>query len=286
MILAIVGPTGVGKTKLSVMLAHIYDAIIINADSTQVYKGMDIGTAKVTEEEKEGVPHFLLDIVPVTDNYTAYNYQKDARELINKYKDRNIIFVGGTGLYLKSALYNYVFLDEEEHEDYAQYTNEELYELCLKKDPNMKIHKNNRVRLERFLNKKITTNEPCYPLYDVVYIGLTMDRKTLYERINKRVDEMFNNGLIEEVRGFYEQKLNSKVLNTAIGYKELFKYFDGLISLDEARELIKKKSRNYAKRQYTWFNNQMDVKWFSTDLDNFSKTVGEVKQYIDEIRNN
>lgn len=282
MILAIVGPTGVGKTKLSVVLAKKYNAIVVNADAMQVYQGLDIGTAKIKEEEKDGVLHYLFDIVSVEQNYTVYDYQKDAREILNKYKDRNIIFVGGTGFYLKAALYNYVFNEEEKTiNNYDDLTNEELYKKALEKDNNMNIHVNNRKRLIRFLNKEITNNEECYPLYDVKFIGLTMPREDLYTRINNRVSEMFLEGLILEVKGFYDKKIVSKAIKTAIGYKELYKYFDGEITLDEAKDLIMKNSRRYAKRQYTWFNNQMEVKWFNVDIDNFSKTIRDVEKYIE-----
>lgn len=283
MILAIVGPTGVGKTKLSVELAKKYNAIIINADAMQVYIGMDIGTAKIKEKEKEGIPHYLFDIKDVSVNYTVYDYQKDARELIEKYKDRNIIFVGGTGLYLKAALYNYKFNEEEKTVNtYDELTNEEVYELALKKDVNMTIHKNNRKRLIRFLNKENIDIPDAQPIYDAIYIGLTCERSMLYERINNRVDEMFHEGLIDEVKSFYDKKISSKALSTAIGYKELFAYFNGEITLKEAKDLIKKNSRHYAKRQYTWFNNQMDITWFNVDFEDFNNTIKEVEKYISE----
>ena len=285
MILAIVGPTGVGKTKLSVELAKKYNAIIINADAMQVYIGMDIGTAKIKEKEKEGIPHYLFDIKDVSVNYTVYDYQKDARELIEKYKDRNIIFVGGTGLYLKAALYNYKFNEEEKTVNtYDELTNEEVYELALKKDTNITIHKNNRKRLIRFLNKENIDIPDAQPIYDAIYIGLTCERSMLYERINNRVDEMFHEGLIDEVKSFYDKKISSKALSTAIGYKELFAYFNGEITLEEAKDLIKKNSRHYAKRQYTWFNNQMDITWFNVDFNNFNNTIKEVEKYINERR--
>lgn len=281
MILAVIGPTGVGKTKLSILLAKKYNAIIINADAMQVYKGMNIGTAKIKENEKEGIPHYLFDIKDVRDNYTVYNYQLDARKIINKFPDKNIIFVGGTGLYLKAALYSYEFSFEEKTTDnYEELTNEELYTIALKKDPHMNIHKNNRQRLVRFLNKESLDVPVSTPLYNAIYIGLTCERSILYERINNRVDEMFNEGLISEVKSFYDQKINSKALSTAIGYKELYKYFDGEITLDEAKDLIKKNSRHYAKRQYTWFNNQMDITWFNVDFNNFDNTVKEIERYI------
>ena len=282
MIIAVVGPTGVGKTKLSVELAKHYHGIIINCDAMQVYKGMDIGTAKITEKEKENIPHYLFDIKNVLENYTVYDYQVDARKILEENQDKNIIFVGGTGLYLKAALYSYEFSKEEkETNNYDELSNEELYALALKKDPHMDIHVNNRKRLVRFLNKEEINIPPSKPLYDAIYIGLTCNRDVLYERINKRVDEMFKQGLLEEVKSFYDAGIDSKALKTAIGYKELYSYFDGVITLEEAKELIKKRSRNYAKRQYTWFNNQMDIKWFDVDFKDFNKTVEEVIKYIE-----
>lgn len=280
MILAIIGPTAVGKTKLSIELAKKYNAIIINCDAMQVYQGLDIGTAKVTSEEKEGITHELLDFVPITQNYTVYDYQKDARKLLEKYQGRNIIFVGGTGLYLKSALYDYRFYEETTTNSYDNLTNEELYNLALAKDKNMNIHPNNRKRLVRFLNKKVQEYVEPKPLYDFKIIGLTTSRDILYDKINKRVDVMFQSGLLTEVKSFYDQGIHSKALETGIGYKELYQYFDNKITLDEAKELIKKNSRHYAKRQYTFFNHQLDVKWFNTNYEDFSKTINEVEDYI------
>ena len=281
MILAIIGPTAVGKTKLSIELAKKYNAIIINCDAMQVYQGLDIGTAKVTSEEKEGITHELLDFVPVTQNYTVYDYQKDARKLLEKYQGRNIIFVGGTGLYLKSALYDYRFYEETTTNSYDNLTNEELYNLALAKDKNMNIHPNNRKRLVRFLNKEVQEYVDPKPLYDFKIIGLTTSRDILYDKINKRVDVMFQSGLLTEVKSFYDQGIHSKALETGIGYKELYQYFDNKITLDEAKELIKKNSRHYAKRQYTFFNHQLDVKWFNTNYEDFSKTINEVEDYIE-----
>lgn len=281
MILAIIGPTAVGKTKLSIELAKKYNAIIINCDAMQVYQGLDIGTAKVTSEEKEGITHELLDFVPVTQNYTVYDYQKDARKLLEKYQGRNIIFVGGTGLYLKSTLYDYRFYEETTTNSYDNLTNEELYNLALAKDKNMTIHPNNRKRLVRFLNKEIQEYVEPKPLYNFKIIGLTTSRDILYDKINKRVDVMFQSGLITEVKSFYDQGIRSKALETGIGYKELYQYFDNKITLEEAKDLIKKNSRHYAKRQYTFFNHQLDVKWFNTNYEDFSKTIKEVEDYIE-----
>ena len=244
---------------------------------------MDIGTAKVTEEEKENVHHYLFDIVDINTNYTVYDYQQDARKIISENKDKNIIFVGGTGLYLKAALYNYVFTKETNNDKtYDELSNEELYDLALKKDPKIDIHPNNRKRLIRFLNKEKIVKEECYPLYNAIYIGLTTDREELYHRINARTDKMFEEGLIDEVKGFYDQNINTKAINTAIGYKELYQYFGNKISLEEAKELIKKNSRHYAKRQYTWFKNQMNINWIEVDFDNFDNTIKESIKLIEK----
>ena len=283
MILVVVGPTGVGKTKLSVELAKKYNAIVVNGDSMQVYKGLDIGTAKVTEEEKCGIDHFLFDVVSVEDMYTVFDYQRDLRKVLELYKDRNIVIVGGTGLYIKAGLYNYEFSEEDNNTNtYDEYSNEELLEMVKKLDSETLIHVNNRKRLIRRLNKKIEGNDKNTLLYDAKFIGLTTDRDTLYERINKRVDVMVDNGLLDEVKSFYDQNIRSKAIMTGIGYKELYEYFDGNISLDEALDLIKQRSRKYAKRQYTWFNNQMDVKWFDVDFNDFNNTINDVINYIDE----
>ena len=283
MILVVVGPTGVGKTKLSVELAKKYNAIVVNGDSMQVYKGLDIGTAKVTEEEKCGIDHFLFDVVSVEDMYTVFDYQRDLRKVLELYKDRNIVIVGGTGLYIKAGLYNYEFSEEDNNTNtYDEYSNEELLEMVKKLDSETLIHVNNRKRLIRRLNKKIEGNDKNTLLYDAKFIGLTTDRDTLYERINKRVDVMIENGLLDEVKSFYNQNIRSKAIMTGIGYKELYEYFDGNISLDEALDLIKQRSRKYAKRQYTWFNNQMDVKWFDVDFNDFNNTINDVINYIDE----
>ena len=283
MILAILGPTGVGKTKMSIELAKKYNAIIINCDAMQVYKDLNIGTAKVTEEEKEGIKHYLFDIRDINEDYSVFDYQKDARRIIEENKDKNIIFVGGTGLYLKSALYDYRFEeDTEEKKQYEDLSNEELYELVLKKDPNTQIHKNNRVRLVRFLNKKDTTSVEPKPLYEHKIIGLTTDRDILYERINKRVDIMVENGLLNEVKTFYDKGIKTKPLMGGIGYKELYEYFDNKVTLEEALDKIKQNSRHYAKRQYTFFNNQLDMNWFNVDFNNFQNTIDEVINFIEK----
>ena len=285
MIVAVVGPTGVGKTKMSIELAKKYNAEIISCDSMQIYKKMDIGTAKVTEEEKEGIKHYMIDIKNVEDDYSVYDYQKDARLILDKLlkENRNVIIVGGTGLYLKALLYNYKFKENDNKNDYSNYSNEELYEKVKSIDPDTKIHVNNRQRLESFLNNHeeddIIVSDKM--LYDAKIIGLTRPREELYETINNRVDKMMEDGLLEEAKYFYDNNIKSKAINTAICYKELYEYFDNKITKKEAVELIKQRSRRYAKRQYTWFNNQMNVKWFDIDIINFDNTVNDVINYIE-----
>lgn len=284
MILAIVGPTGVGKTKLSINLSKKYNADIISCDSMQIYRKMDIGTSKVTEEEKENVKHYMLDIRDVNEEYSVYDYQKEAREILNdKLKNnKNVIIVGGTGLYLKALLYNYEFTENNNpRKDFSKYTNEELYNMVLKIDKETKIHVNNRQRLESFLNNHDKSHKVSNKmLYDAKIIGLTRPRDELYDAINKRVDKMMEEGLEKEARYFYDNNINSKAINTAIAYKELYLYFDKKISKTDAIELIKQRSRNYAKRQYTFFNHQLNVKWFNCDIDNFDNTINEVIDYI------
>ena len=284
--IVIVGPTGVGKTKLSVELAKVFDAYVINSDAVQIYQELNIGSAKVTEEEKEGIKHFLFDIKRPDELYTVKDYQSDARNILNKYQDKNLIVVGGTGLYVTSLFYDYRFgLDNEEN--YDNISKEELYKLVLKKDPNCSIDKNNIVRLKRFLKRK--SNEYVEPklLYnDVFFVGLTTPRDNLYDIINKRVDKMFLDGLVDEVKTLYQKYPESSILKRAIGYKEIIASLNGEISLEEAKKLIKKNSRHYAKRQYTWFNNKMNIKWFNVDYNNFNNTIKEVLNYISVVRNN
>lgn len=235
MIIVIAGPTGVGKTKLSIELAKKLNGEIINADSTQIFKELNIATAKVTNKEMENVPHHLVDIKEITENYTVYDYQKDARKKIKEIEARGHIpiLVGGTGLYIKAALYDYEFQEETNHKtDYSNFTKEELYEELLKVDPNTEIHMNNRKRVERALDYFKENHQPFSSkehtnqlLYDTIFIGLTTDREILYERINTRVEEMLKQGLLEEAKKIYQSMIRTKAVMTPIGYKELFEYF-------------------------------------------------------------
>ena len=282
MIVVIVGPTGVGKTKMSIELAKYLDAPVINADAVQVYKGLDIGSAKVTKDEMDGVKHYLIDIKDIDEEYNVKEYQNDVRKILEEYKNKNVIICGGTGLYISAALMDYRFYEDENNETYEGYSNEKLYEMVLKKDKFSQIDKNNRIRMVRFLNKKmVDVVEPKILYPNVLFIGLTTSRDKLYQRINERVDKMFNDGLAKEVKYLYAKNPNSLILNRAIGYKEVISYLNGEIYEEEAKDLIKKNSRHYAKRQYTWFNNKMNVKWFDVDFNNFDKTIENVKSYID-----
>lgn len=293
-IIVITGPTGVGKTKLSVSLAKKLNGEIINADSMQIYKDLNIGTAKIKEEEKDNIPHHLFDIKNINEDYSIYDYQIDARNKIEEItsKNKQVIFVGGTGLYIKSALYDYKLNKENIANNYEKLSCEELYNKLIELDPNIKIDKNNKRRLIRAINyykennKSISENKTDKLLYDVIMIGLTTSRDKLYNIINSRVDKMIDEGLINEVKEFYDKKIYTKPLINGIGYKELYKYFDKEIHLNDAIELIKKNSRHYAKRQYTFFNNQLNIKWFNVDFDNFNNTIDEVYNYIKESDTN
>lgn len=287
-VIVITGPTAVGKTKLSIELAKKLNGEIINADAMQVYKGLNIGTAKVTEKEKENIPHHLFDIKEVEEEYSIYNYQKDCRKVIDDILRRNKIpiLVGGTGLYIKAALYDYKLSEEKTNNTYDNLKTEEIYKELLKLDKDINIDKNNRRRLIRALNyykennTSISNNKTNKLLYDTIFIGLTTDREILYKKINQRVNNMIENGLLEEVKYYYDKNIKTKPLINGIGYKELYNYFDGLCSKEEAVEKIKQNSRHYAKRQYTFLNHQLNVVWFETDYNNFNNTIEKVSSYI------
>lgn len=288
-IIVIVGPTAVGKTKLSIELAKKFDGEVINADSTQVYKNLDIATAKITELEKDGIPHHLFDIKNILEDYTVYDYQRDCRLKIEEIltKNKTPIIVGGTGLYIKAALYNYDFSKEEVKETFDELSNDELYAKLLNIDPKSEIHKNNRKRVVRAINYFLNNNKPMSTsrktdklIYDCIFIGLTTDRENLYHHINERTNKMLDMGLIDEAKKIYDMGIRTKAVMTPIGYKELFPCFDNEISLEEAISQIKQNSRRYAKRQYTWFKNQMDINWFDVNFEDFDKTIKKVMEFI------
>lgn len=278
MIIAIVGPTGIGKSKLALKIAKEVKGEIVNCDAFQIYKEMDIGTAKPSLEERSQVPHHLFDYVEPTTSFSVFDYQVTLRNKIEELQKRNvpIILVGGTGLYLKASLYDFSLNEEKEKislSKYDEYTNEELHKELEKLDfeESKKIHMNNRKRVLRAIEICLTHNEKKSEmiakqehklLYDVTFIGLTKNRDELYEGINKRVDIMFEMGLMKEVEYLlskYDDNLRSF---QAIGYKEIIEGKKNNLSEEEIKELIKRNSRRYAKRQYTYFENQLDVNWF------------------------
>ena len=295
-VIVVVGPTSVGKTKMGVELAKALNGEVISGDSMQIYKRMDIGTAKVTNEEMDGVVHHLIDIKEPTESYSVKDFQDCVRLKIDDIVSRGKlpIIVGGTGLYIKAALYDYTFSSTEDdshdeiNEKYKDYDNESLYQHLLSIDPTSakELHPNNRRRVLRAIEifeQTGTTKSDIHAtqqhtlLYDAYFVGLTIDRPLLHERINKRVDVMKENGLEEEMLSLYKSGLKREHQSMkGIGYKEWFDYFDGLCSKEDVYEVIKVHSRQYAKRQYTWFKNQFNVNWFEVNLFNFDETVNEV----------
>ena len=286
-IIVIVGPTGVGKTKASVELAKRLNAEIINGDAVSVYRELNIASAKPTLEERSGINHYLLDKVDVCNNYTIYDYQKDGRKAIEQIKEKgkNIIVVGGTGLYIKSLLYDYKF-HEEEINRYDDLTNDQII-LKIKEYGKFDIDYSNRRRIVRLLSK-LENNIPLSEKADIIYpsiiIGLTTDRDTLYKVINNRVDNMIKNGLLDEINNLKDRYKDSRVLNSAIGYKEFNDYFNDN-NIENTVEKIKHNSRKYAKRQFTYFKNQFKTKWFDVSYDNFNKTIDEIYEYIKKEMN-
>lgn len=285
-IIVIIGPTGVGKTKLSIELAKKLDAEIINGDSVAIYKKLDIGSAKPTILEQKEAPHHLIDIKEPTEKYSVYDYQQDVRNLISEISKRNkrIIIVGGTGLYIKAALYNYVFKEKTTSNSYNNLSNEDLINKLKQYTKEISIHKNNRKRLVRLLNKyengEPITNEKDELLYPIQVVGLTADRELVYDRINKRVEKMLEEGLLDEVLSLKDLYATSQVLNTAIGYKEFTDYFKDMKTLKEVIEQIKLDSRHYAKRQYTFFKHQFPTNWYDVNFNNFDETISHIYEDI------
>ncbi|WP_155590339.1 tRNA (adenosine(37)-N6)-dimethylallyltransferase MiaA [Lysinibacillus cavernae] len=287
-VVAIVGPTASGKTALSIELAKKYNGEVINGDSMQIYKGLDIGTAKITEEEMEGVPHHLLSFLEPTESFSVADYQKLVRAKIAEIQSRHKlpIIVGGSGLYVQAVLYDFQFTDEKVDEaarkayydELAKLGPEAMHDKLKQLDPRTAetIHPNNTRRVIRALEMLELSgvskaaeaqNRGEVPLYKHVVLGLgqNMSREVLYDRINRRVNLMMENGLLDEVRGLWQQNIRGVQSIQAIGYKELYDYFDGKCSLDEAIDSLKQNSRRYAKRQLTYFRNKMDVHFITTD---------------------
>ncbi|MCK5762039.1 MAG: tRNA (adenosine(37)-N6)-dimethylallyltransferase MiaA [Candidatus Izimaplasma sp.] len=294
MIIVIVGPTGIGKTKLSIALAQRYNTEIISGDSVQVYKGLDIGSAKIKEDEKKGIKHHLIDILEPHEDYNVAIFQKEVRKKISELErqGKTPIIVGGTGLYIKSVLYDYNFentrRDDTLKEMYQDLSNEELHRILVEKDydSSLLIHPNNRKRvlqaISRSTGSKISKNKnKDVPLYDFKVIGLTMERGKLYQSIDIRVDKMIEQGLLKEVRGLMEQGVTSNSVKS-IGYKELYSYLLGECEFDIAVDKIKQHSRNLAKKQYTFFNNQFNVNWIQVDFHHFEETIEEAIKIIEK----
>lgn len=304
-VLIISGPTGVGKTELSLKLAEKFDGEIISCDSMQIYKDMDIGTAKASREERNRVVHHLLDIVDPSETYSVSQYRQDALKAIGDILSRKKlpIVVGGTGFYIEAIMYeqNYGLTgsDEKIREKYWNYAEEKspeaLYELLKEKDPKRaeKLHFNEVKKIVRALEILELTGKKMSSLkkpkeensdYDFSLFVLNMDRKKLYERINHRVDKMIESGLIEEAKNLYDRGLNKyNQAMKAIGYIEILDYFRGLSNKDEMIRLIKQNSRKYAKRQLTWFRSEKKAHWIDKenfDEEEFLKMIGEKLERI------
>lgn len=302
-VLAIVGPTASGKTALSVALAKKINGEVINGDSTQVYKGFNIGTAKITEEEMEGVPHHLFDILAPTENFSVADYQTAVRACIKDIRARGKtpIIAGGTGLYVQSVLYDFRFTEEvadpeirarlesELEEKGAEY----LYERLVRLDPlgAEKIHPNNHRRMIRALEIIEITgktkgqheqNQGHEALFNHLIFGLEMDREVLYERINRRTNMMMADGFLAEVQGLIAEGLKDTPAMTAIGYRELGQYLEEKLTYDEAIEAIQKGTRNYAKRQMTYFKNKLAIHWLNAEKgteDNLQEILKKMKDF-------
>ncbi|HEY4553235.1 MAG TPA: tRNA (adenosine(37)-N6)-dimethylallyltransferase MiaA [Bacillaceae bacterium] len=301
-LIVLVGPTAVGKTKLSIEIAKTFNAEIISGDSMQIYRGMDIGTAKIQPCEMDGVPHHLLDIRDPDEPFSVAEFQSLVRQKISEISNRGALpfIVGGTGLYIQSVLYDYQFSESPGDPLYRQQLEKiasgggtaDLYEKLKTIDPESaeNIHPHNIRRLIRALEIFHSTGKTMSEyqqeqnkglMYDTALAGLAMERELLYTRINKRVDLMLQEGLLEEVMSLHQRGIRDVQSVKAIGYKEIYQYLDGLVTLEEAIEHLKKNSRNYAKRQLTWFRNKMDVRWFDMTAEGeHLKKTAEIIQFI------
>ncbi|SMQ72176.1 tRNA dimethylallyltransferase [Bacillus sp. OV166] len=302
-LLVIIGPTAVGKTKLSIEMAKRYNGEIISGDSMQIYRGMDIGTAKIKKDEMEGIPHYLIDIKEPFENFSVAEFQLLVRAKIGEIakKGKLPIIVGGTGLYIQSVIYDYQFSDVSGDETYRlkleerakKIGNEALYKELVEVDPGSasQIHPNNVRRVIRALEifhltgktmQEFQSTQQPDLLYNTAMVGLSMEREKLYERINYRVDLMMQEGLIEEVKGLYQRGLRDCQSIQAIGYKEMYAYLEGIVPLEAAIENLKQNSRRYAKRQLTWFRNKMEVSWFDmTNVEDTSKKITEISRCVE-----
>ena len=299
-VLSIVGPTAIGKTALSIKLAKQFPAEIISGDSMQIYKGMDIGTGKITQNEMQGIPHYMIDIKEPHESFSVAEFKELVEQYIAYIHERNKfpIIVGGTGLYIQSVLYDFEFTNRKRDENLSKQLEqlvkekgvEPLYERLQKIDPEQakKIHPNNYRRVIRAIEIYETTGltmseyhkrQKNEPKYDYLMIGLEMERTLLYKKINKRVDQM-----IEEVKTLFEQGYEHTQAMKAIGYKELIPYFKGEQSLEQSIQLLKRNTRRYAKRQFTWFKNKMNVEWFNVtnNSETYEQIASRVEQFLSD----
>ncbi|OTN75560.1 tRNA dimethylallyltransferase [Enterococcus sp. 8G7_MSG3316] len=301
-VLVIVGPTAVGKTALSLELAKHYHGEIISGDSMQIYRQLDIGTAKATKEELAAAPHHLIDIREMTEQYSVAMFQEMAREKIAEITGRGHlpIIVGGTGLYIQALLYDYRLgaaeeVDDTLRNDYQaqaeELGKEALWQKLQQIDPAAaaKIHYNNVRKVIRALEvfettgqSIITPKEVPAALYDYFMIGLTTDRGLLYQRINQRVDQMMDMGLLEEAKNVLRDPDTQAA--KGIGYKEFLPYIEGRQSLEETIEQIKQNSRRYAKRQLTWFSNRLTPRWVDLvqEPNPQKQIMVEIDQWLEE----
>ena len=280
MIIVITGPTALGKTKSAIKVAQTFNAEIINGDAFQAYKELDIGTAKPSEKELTLVPHHLYSFIEPTHNYSIAEYQCNLRAKIQELlvKNKNIVIVGGSGLYIRSALYDYEFLPNKEVDmsNFEKMDNMTLHQYLEEIDPEQAkiIHANNRKRVLRAIEIYYSTGETKSsliekqehkPLYEVRFFVRDLSRDELYERINQRVDEMFKQGLVDEVKSLVKKYDSSLHCFQAIGYKEIIDCLRNNGDLEQAKELIKQHTRNYAKRQMTFIRHQFDVTYYKND---------------------
>ena len=297
-IIVIAGVTATGKTSLGVKLGKLYNGEIINADSVSIYKNLNIGSAKASHEEQDGIRHHLLDELEISQEYSAADFQRDARLLIDDITSRGKtpIIVGGTGLYINAVIYDYHFEDKELVQVDETLSNEELKRMLDELDPESseKIHVNNRKRLKRAVQiaktygktqSEVNKSKKNIEFYDAKVFFLQGERQKLYDRINYRVDLMFEEGLVQEVQNLLEkdsQLFEHKSINS-IGYQEFRDYFPGNSSLEEVKELIKRNTRRLAKRQITWFKHQTRSEWVDIFNENDIKRVeNEIQLFLDK----
>jgi len=308
-IIVLVGPTAVGKTYVSVELAKKFNTEIISADSMQIYKGMDIGTAKISEDEKQGIIHHMIDIIFPDENYSVSEYKFESEKIVDEIliKNKIPIIVGGSGLYVNSLIYDLDFgkaKSDSKIRDYYtslynEYGEDYLYDKLKEVDPESagKIHKNNVKRVMRALEVHDITGKKFSEMntdirkqskkYDCVLIGLSMERNVLYNRINQRVDKMLSDGLIEEVKNLLNKGYDKNLVSMqGIGYKEIVHYFDGDMELEESVNILKRNTRRFAKRQFTWFLRDQNVKWYNIlSIDELDIAVDDIYKYILGLQN-